>query len=300
MAVTAVGFAVGWVRKPKEWRRLLAAILCALSAIALSLDPDSLSLDATEWFWLLCCIPFVMIVLILAYPVMREEKRRRSAIVAWAGQNGFSILSAERRDAAKTLPAALLKLPFFARGESSATDYVLKKTKVGYEVLLFDYEYTKLGLRDPNWFFQRARIPVRHTIVAFELPGARLPAFELRPERFWDHVTAVPGREDIAFESHPGFSAAYHLSGADPQAIRQILRDNVLSWFDANPNLFVEGCGERLLTYRPRDVPFLSLDATKRIPPQELSEYVATATEVFELLRGCLDPRLSDGKTSQA
>ena len=62
----------------------------------------------------------------------------------------------------------------------------------------------------------------------------------------------VMGVQDIDFEDYAEFSDQYHLTGAQPQQIRQLFSAKLLQHFTKNAGWQVKAAGSRLLIFRPR------------------------------------------------
>jgi hypothetical protein len=111
------------------------------------------------------------------------------------------------------------------------------------DVAVFDYRYTTgHGKHARTW---------RTSVVCLRAEGLDVPDFRLRPETFWQRVgTALFGFQDIDFDSHPAFSAAFQLKGPDEDAVRAAFTPAVLEHFERDPGLSTEGSGDTLVVYR--------------------------------------------------
>ena len=135
------------------------------------------------------------------------------------------------------------------------------------EVAVFDYSYvTGHGKHRRTW---------HQTVLAFEIDGAALPTFSLRPEGVFHKIGKWFGYRDIDFESHPRFSSSYLLRGEDEEAVRAVFPDHVLEHFEERPGVCAEGCGGRLVYYRSQT----------RIPPTDVRPLLEEGFQVLGLFR---------------
>jgi hypothetical protein len=69
-------------------------------------------------------------------------------------------------------------------------------------------------------------------VAAFHTPHLQLPYFALYPESFLSVVGELFGFNDIDFETHPGFSKRFKLSGKEELRIRLLFDYPMLAFFE--------------------------------------------------------------------
>ena len=135
------------------------------------------------------------------------SRRKRAEALEQAAQALNWSYQAQPGGIAAVLPG-VGSLELFERGHARtrSVENLLCERKPDRPARLFDYQYvTGSGDSSRTW---------RQTVAAFDLDGiARLPAFTLVPETFWDWVADRFGYHDIDFDSHPEFSRRYKLRG---------------------------------------------------------------------------------------
>jgi hypothetical protein len=168
----------------------------------------------------------------------RHERRRHDRLEALAADMGLAY--AARDDA--LLQALRGRMPLFDRGRRRQTRSAMAGAIEDLRVCIFDYHYTTGGGRSSTTW--------RQTVVAFELPEGRLPAFSLRPQRFFHKIAEKLGWTDIDFADHPEFSRRYRLTGDDEVAVRAAFSGELIELLDRDERLCVESDGRWLVVYR--------------------------------------------------
>jgi hypothetical protein len=214
---------------------------------------------------ILLVVIVVVAVVALVY-FQRLMRQRRVEALQQAGA-GLGLFLASESDAA-ALQSSLSDFHLFKQGHSKRLIGLIQGVVRDVPVSIFDYRYFITSGNENN----RTR---EQTVICFDLPGAALPAFALRPETVWNKMGSWLGGQDIDFESAPDFSSRYILQGTDEAAVRRLFADWVLAFYAAHPGLCTEGGGDRLLFYR----------ADKRVKPQALSAFVDEGLEVVALFR---------------
>ena len=130
----------------------------------------------------------------------------------------------------------------FSQGRGQQIYNMLAGDWNGVRAALFDYRYTTGHGRSTQTHHQ--------TVAYFQSGKLRLPQFSLRPEGFGYKLIAALGYQDIDFPTHPVFSSKYLLRGPDEAAIRQTFNERVLTYFDHNLKLWVDGTGQELFVYQ--------------------------------------------------
>ncbi|PGH39599.1 MAG: sulfate transporter [Candidatus Nephrothrix sp. EaCA] len=106
----------------------------------------------------------------------------------------------------------------------------------------------------------------------------RLPDFTLTPEKFSTRMAEFVGNKDIDFESHPLFSSAYYLRGADEAAIRDFFTPEILAFFESHEALSMECHRHRIVIY----------DGHRLSEASELDRIYKFASEFAQLLKATL------------
>ncbi len=218
----------------------------------------------TNTIILLAAVVVVAVVAIVYF--QRLFQRRRVEALQQAG-GGLGLFLASKSDA-DALKSSLSGFHLFKQGHSKQIIGLIQGSARGVPVSVFDYRYVITGGNNNS----RSR---DQTVMCFDLAGAALPAFALRPETVWTKMGAVLGSQDIDFDGAPDFSSRYVLQGTDEAAVRRLFADPVLAYYAAHPGLCTEGSGDRLIFYR----------ADKRVKPEALSAFVDEGIEVAALFR---------------
>jgi len=177
-----------------------------------------------------------------------------------------------------------LGLPFFPTGDKSLIDHLSgfhlfsqgRSKKIvnmihgdtdAMDLAIFDYRYTVGSGQHSSTHSQ--------TVICFQSDELNLPEFSMRPEGFFHKIGGMFGYKDIDFESHATFSKAYLLRGPDEAAIRELFREEMLSHFETQKRLCVEGAGNTLVFYR----------AGRRVKPDEIHSLMEQGFQVLALFQ---------------
>jgi hypothetical protein len=186
------------------------------------------------------------------------EQRRVEGLQALAANRGFDF---ERE--AETLPqSAFAHLRLFQRGHGRRAHNVIKAGRGDDACWCFDYRWV-IGSG------KHRRVNHR-SVVAWRLPDARLPAFELFHEHFFHRIGAALGMQDIDFAEFPEFSKRYVLRGDDEQAVRSLFTSQRITVFEGLASIGAEGAGEWLVVYHTR----------RRVAPRNIPEFMEQAAAV--------------------
>jgi hypothetical protein len=203
-------------------------------------------------------------VLALAYLNHRWEQQRTEALRNVADELGFEF----HPGGDPILEGWLAKFHLFSQGHSRKLTNVLRGRTRDLDAAVFDYKYTVGSGKNARTF--------RTSVVCFRSDDLDLPEFALRPEDFWQRIgVKVFGYQDINFDSHPVFSRAFLLRGPDEAAVRELFTDTVLSHFETQPGVSVEGAGTTLLFYRHN----------KRIEPTDVRSFLTDGFAVLGMFR---------------
>lgn len=168
----------------------------------------------------------------------RWQKKRTEALGQVAGE--LRLIFSPEGD--ETLMSELGTFHLFSQGHSKKIRNLMRGKVRDLNVAIFDYQYVDgYGKNSHTW---------SQTVISLQLEKSTLPSFSLRPENVLHKLVSLMGYQDIDFESNPDFSKKYLLRGRDEAAVRGLFRSWVLTFFEAEPGLWVEGEGNKLIVYR--------------------------------------------------
>lgn len=210
-------------------------------------------MDTTALLWI---ILIVFVAGAVAFAVHGHERRRKAALRRLAPQLGLSYFEGDTRELAREYR----DLPSLPR-QGARIGNLMRSASGRDETALFD------------WTFRRGNATITQTVALFRSRELRLPDFSLRPEHLGHKIGSLMGFQDIDFEHFPRFSSSYLLQGRDESRIRGLFTPSLLSFFEQNPGLAVDGSGDRLVFLRP----------SKRLKPEEWPQHLAEARQVLAL-----------------
>jgi hypothetical protein len=199
----------------------------------------------------------------IAYWSYQARKKRREALAEVALEMRWTFLS----DGDDSLLSSLGGFHLFSMGHSKRFSNVLRGSTEHGGAAIFDYQYTTGGGKN--------RHTHHYTVLSLSPGGRPLPRFALRPEHVWHKIGAALGYKDIDFENFPEFSKRYLLRGDDEMGIRDLFGARLISFFEKNPGLCLEGEAGSLILYRDG----------KRLKPEEIRPFVQKGVELSSLLR---------------
>jgi hypothetical protein len=203
---------------------------------------------------------FVVAILVVGY---FQEKKRNEGLAAVAEKLGLPFFPSGD----PALIDELSKFELFTQGRSRKISNMLHGETDEVRVGIFDYQYTTGSGKNSHTWWQ--------TVIYFCSPELNLPHFAMRPEHLFHKIGGLLGYEDLDFESHPIFSRKYLLRGSDPDRIRVLFRDEILTYFEDQKGVSVEGNGNQIIYYR----------ASKRVAPDEVRGLMEEGFAVFKLFR---------------
>lgn len=212
--------------------------------------------------------PLLVVAMVVAiaaalFTFYRMERLRREALEATAHRLGLSYVA--EADPLHQRRLGGFELATRGRGQSVSSWMTGRHGDLG--VSLFDHRYrTGGGKHQKVW---------RQTVLLLEPPDLRLPVFALQPETLFRKLGAWLGGQDIDFDTHPAFSAAYLLRGPDEAAVRRLFTPAVLAWLEDHPGLSAESAGNRLLVYRH----------DQRVAPDQLPSFLEEGKDLLARLR---------------
>lgn len=116
----------------------------------------------------------------------------------------------------------------------------------------------------------------------FEAGDLPFPTFTMQPEgKMLKLFSSLVGDTDIDFEAFPEFSRQYHLTGVNPEAVRRLFTDALLTHFSGDAGWQIRASENRLLMFRHN----------RRCSPAELSAFINQALSTFGLFVDALQER---------
>ena len=179
------------------------------------------------------------IIFTIVYVVSVREKKRTGRLEIVVGEMGLEFLALGDEQ----LLGRLGGFPLMNVGrKQELKNLVVGDTSQG-KLALFDFRYiTGHGKH------QKTR---RQTVIAMEAAElGQLPAFNMRPEGFWDRVGGAFGMKDVDFDEHADFSANFLLKGEDEETLRAFMDKDLLDFFADRPDLCCEARPGVFLYYR--------------------------------------------------
>jgi len=192
------------------------------------------------------------------------ERRRRRAMRDAADSLGLSYQESDDSLVQTLRHEAAL----FDRGQRRRATNVMTGTVEDLRLYVFDYAYSTGGGKSKSRWKQ--------TVVAFTLPDASLPRFQLSPERFYHRIAAWVGWDDIDFPDHPEFSKQYRLTAepSDDQAVRDRFTYEIIAALQTLDRLSVASGGDWLIVFRHN----------RRVKPSDVHAFLDDAFSICNRL----------------
>ncbi|QDU94448.1 hypothetical protein [Lignipirellula cremea] len=208
------------------------------------------------------CLPFILVAIgvgALIFYGIRAEKKRKEAVAQIASDLGL-IYYEQGHD---SLQQALESFELFNTGRSRRITNMIYGDTESEQVGVFDYTYRTGSGKNSSTHNQ--------TVVFIQSPQLELTGFSMSPENFLHRIATAFGYTDINFDTHPLFSKAFLLRGADEEAVRRTFKPSLLEFFEARKGVSVEGNGNRLIFFR----------AGHRIKPADFVELMNEGLQVY-------------------
>jgi len=218
---------------------------------------------------LIAVIGILLLVGIIIYCVRRSEKKRTEQFQQVAQDLGLPFFP--KGD--DSLLERLDHFHLFSQGHSRKIKNMLHGETDDVELAIFGYRYIVGGGKHTHMYNQ--------SVIYFRSPTLNLPQFAVRPEGLFHKVGGAFGYQDIDFETHPQFSRTYLLRGDDELAVRELFSEELLTFFESQQKISVEGGGDQLVFYR----------GGKRMKPDEVQQFMQEGYRVFALFRGVAEGR---------
>ncbi len=142
-----------------------------------------------------------------------------------------------------------------------------KSADLSEEICIFDYKYSDAA--------SDYSITYKQTVFFVNSKILGLPEFKMRPEHLGDKIAAYFGYDDINFETYPGFSEKYHLSGKDEYFIRYHFDDKVLRFFSKTHGWSIEAVNYFLIFYAHNHI----------IPNDTLFDFFKLSLGIYDLFK---------------
>ncbi len=166
---------------------------------------------------------------------------RKKEMQQLADQLGMLYYPSDDRE----LVNGLTGFKLFQRGRSRRVTHLLSRIDESRdsETCIFDYRFRTGGGNNSR---------THHTTVFFvRASDLNLPLFQLKPKHFFHRIGEYIGwTKDIAFESHPDFTGQYLLQGHQELDIRHVFHSDLLHFFTAEKDWWLEGFNNQMLFYK--------------------------------------------------
>jgi len=162
---------------------------------------------------------FIGLIIYLAIYSHKKEKERRAAMAAWAVERGLNFSPEKVRG----FDEEYREFDRLRQGSNRYAHNIMAGKLEGREVRLFDYHYETHSTNSKGH-----RQTHHHSFSAVILEsGFRLLPLAIRPEHFFDKLSAAFGWDDIDFESAE-FSRRYHVKSPDKRWAYDVLHGRVM------------------------------------------------------------------------
>ena len=218
-----------------------------------------------DWNYVKWLMPGCVIVVGLwFYLGQRAAKKRTSQFEQVALELGLSFLP----QGDESLLDRQGGFHLFLRGRGRKIVNMLHGESDGVELAIFDYRYRTGNGKNSS--------TIKQSVIYFCSTTLHLPKFAVRQERLFHKIGELFGYPDIDFQSHSRFSKQYLLQGDDEAAVRAVFSDELLTFFENQQKISVEGNGDQMIFYRPG----------KRIAPDQCKRFMEEGFGVFTRFQG--------------
>lgn len=169
-------------------------------------------------------------------------RRRTKALAELAGDMGWSFVADGR--CAFDLEIFLTSHLFQHRQRPKIRN-LLSHQEHGVSAVLFDYAYL-VGNGRRTWYEWQ-------TVAATQWAGVFFPDFFLEPRGLLGRLLPGEGTRNITLPTNPSFTTRYQLRGHSEEVVRDFFCDEVIAAIRRSDNLCIEGGGQWLMMYRPKD-----------------------------------------------
>lgn len=141
---------------------------------------------------------------------------------------------------------------------------VLEKKEGELTSYLFFYIHTSGG---------SSKLSTKHQVACFINPKFKLPYFRLQRKTSAQRLENLFGVKNVEFAENLVFSKNYFVRAEDEGGVRRIFTSDVLSFFEKNLGIRVEGAQDTLLFYRSQET----------VRPQDLPSFYKEAKRIYDL-----------------
>jgi hypothetical protein len=191
----------------------------------------------------LAFVGFALLALLLGFLSHKKEMERRRILGAWAGEQGFTFRF-ERDGAIEQ------RFPLFTAFRKGSNRYgynVMEGSRNGRPVCCFDHHHETYSTDSKG----RRTTHHHHASAVLLHAGHPLKSLFVRPEGFFDSITALAGFDDIDFELGE-FSRAFYVKAPERRWAFDVLHQATMEFLLHAPRFHLEMEGPWLLVRRER------------------------------------------------
>ena len=178
-------------------------------------------MNGAAWFVLA-----VIAVIALAIYAYLKRRLRRDALAAWARRKGLRF----RDEHDKTIEYRFGNFDCLQQGHDRYAHNIIEGSWHGRDLTAFDYHY-ETGSGDDE--------TTHHLSAVILQAPCPLKPLVIRPERFFDRVSAFFGFDDIDFESAE-FSREFYVKSRDRKWAYDVIHARMMEYLLAAPRYFVQ------------------------------------------------------------
>jgi hypothetical protein len=173
----------------------------------------------------------------------------------------------------------LSSLPLFSTGNAGFEENLMTRGMSEAFIAVFDFKTQKKQAATSGQEPEEEPYLVQ-TLACFKNGNLFLPPFSLQPQASMDpaYIEKLQnefGYNPVECRSFPQFSENYRLYGKGEAKIREIfLNSGIIILCEKEKDLCIEAKGELIVVYRHQ----------KRIPPQQMEQFLETAIQVHDVL----------------
>ena len=203
---------------------------------------------------------FIILAVIFVVFFLRQEKKRKERLQAWAQRNNWTLQPGKVKDLDRKHPGIKL----FDRGHSRSGDNVITGKFKGLPVTCMDYNYTTGHGKN--------RQTHRHGVIVLEVGHPLIP-LQIRRENAMDRVGEFLGADDIDFESAE-FSRAFFVKSADKKWAYDVIHSRTMEYLMGIPRYFsIEFGTQEIVVHK-----------SSRSEPEQYEKAVALARDFYDLI----------------
>jgi len=214
--------------------------------------------------FILMAVAMIVLVVVVAYFTYQAEKKRRAALLAWAGAHGLSHRTEKDRGLERRFPMHKC----LREGSDRYAENVMEGERKGRKLCAFDYHYETYSTDSKG-----SRQTHHHWFSAVVVDcGLPLKPLFIRPENFFDKITEFVGYDDIDFELAE-FSRKFYVKAPDPRWAFDVLHQRTMEFLLESPRFTIEMAG-----------PWVMARKTGRLSPELFSAALGVAEGILDNL----------------